>query len=79
MVSFFLSLTPLPFFFFLAYMHNFMSHFLISDAFSLACSRFPAPFLLIMKVSPACRLGGWLSEETGRAGGGGGAFSQDDR
>lgn len=60
MVSFFLP-TPSPcFFFFKAYLHNFMNHFLISDGFSLACSRFPLPFLPIMKVSPACRLGSWL-------------------
>lgn len=52
---------PLTLLFFLkAYLHNFMNHFLISDGFSLACSRFPLPFLPIMKVSPACRLGSWL-------------------
>lgn len=49
--------------FFLAYLHNFMNHCLISDAFSLARSRFPRPFLLILKVSLHCRRTGWLSEK----------------
>lgn len=51
MISFFL-----PFFVppaFLAYLHNFMNHFLISDAFSFVHSRFPPPLLLIKLVSPA--------------------------
>ena len=48
---------------FLAYLHNFMNHYLISDASSLARSRFPRPFLLILKVSPHCRRTGWLAEK----------------